>query len=151
LVNLGNDLPVTHVWLQPLNREETLQLIEALVVEQEPGRAEQHTLEPQRPLLSDFLFTQTEGQPLYLLEMLKLLREWLVPQLGAHGAWQLTLTREISTAIAQERLRHELFPPSVRSLIQARIAKLSPPSRRLVMASAVLGTQSSAQDLWQVA
>jgi predicted ATPase len=90
---------------------------------------------------------------LYLLEMLKLLREreWLVPQLGAHGTWQLTLTRDISTAIAQERLQHELFPPSVRSLIQTRIAKLSPPSRQLVMASAVLGTQSRAQDLWQVA
>jgi predicted ATPase/DNA-binding SARP family transcriptional activator len=153
LVNLGRDLPVTHVSLQPLNREETLQFVEALVVEQEPGRAEQLTQKPQRPLLSDFLFTQTGGHPFYLLEMLKLLREreWLVPQLGAHGTWQLTLTREISTAIAQERLRHELFPPSVRSLIQARIAKLSPPSRQLVMASAVLGTQSSAQNLCQVA
>jgi predicted ATPase len=153
LVNLGRDLPVTHLSLQPLNREETLQLVEALVVEQEPGRAEQHTQEPQSPILSDFLFTQTRGHPLYLLEMLKLLREreWLVPQLGAHGTWQLTLTREISTAIAQERLQHELFPPSVRSLIQARIAKLTPSSRQLVMASAVLGIQSRAQDLWQVA
>lgn len=153
LVNLGRDLPVTHVSLQPLNREETLQLVETLVVEQEPGRVPSHTQEPQRPVLSDFLFTQTGGHPLYLLEMLKLLREreWLVPQLGATGTWQLTLTREMSTVIAQERLRHELFPPSVRALIQARIAKLTPPSRQLVMASAVLGTQSSAQDLWQVA
>jgi len=153
LVNLGNDLPVTHVWLQPLNREETLQLIEALVAEQESGRGPLHPQEPQRPLLSDFLFTRTQGQPLYLLEMLKLLREreWLVPQLGANGTWQLTLTREMNTVIAQERLRHELFPPSVQALIQTRISKLTPLSRRLVMASAVLGSQSSAQDLWQVA
>ena len=153
LVNLGRDLPVTHVSLQPLNREETLQLIEALVVEQEPGRVPPHTQEPQRPILSDFLFTQTGGHPLYLLEMLKLLREreWLVPQLGANGTWQLTLTREMKAVIAQEWLRHELFPPSVRALIQARISKLTPPSRQLVMASAVLGTQSSTQHLWQVA
>jgi DNA-binding SARP family transcriptional activator len=153
LVNLGRDLPVTHVSLQPLNREETLQLIEALVVEQEPWRVPPHTQEPQRPVLSEFLFTQTGGHPLYLLEMLKLLREreWLVPQLGANGTWQLTLTREMNTVIAQERLGSELFPPSVRALIQARIAKLSPLSRQLVMASAVLGTQSRAQDLWQVA
>jgi predicted ATPase len=153
LVNIGRDVPVTHVSLQPLNREETLQLVEALVVEQEPGRAEQHTQEPQRPLLSNFLFTQTGGQPLYLLEMLKLLREreWLVPQLGANGTWQLTLTREMNTVIAQEWLRHELSPPSVRALIQARISKLTPLSRRLVMASAVLGSQSSTEDLWQVA
>jgi len=85
--------------------------------------------------------------------MLKLLREreWLVPQLGANGTWQLTLTREMNIGITQERLRHELFPPSVQALIQARISKLTPPSRRLVIASAVLGTQSSAQNLCQVA
>jgi tetratricopeptide (TPR) repeat protein len=153
LVNLGRDLPITQVSLQPLNQEETLQLIEALVVEQESGSVLPHTQEPQRPALSDFLFTQTGGHPLYLLEMLKLLREreWLVPQLGAHGTWQLTLTGEMTTALMQERLRRELFPPSVRTLIQARLSKLTPLSRRLVMASAVLGTQSSAQDLWQVA
>src|SRR5260370_36124952 len=57
----------------------------------------------------------------------------------------------MSTVIAQERLRHELFPPSVRALIQARISKLTPLSRQMIMASAVLGTQSSAQDLLQVA
>src|SRR5260370_32917285 len=57
----------------------------------------------------------------------------------------------MSTVIAQERLRHELFPPSVRALIQARIPTLTPLSRQLIMASAVLGTQSCAQDLSPVA
>src|SRR5260370_7166600 len=36
-------------------------------------------------------------------------------------------------------------------MIQARLAKLQPPARQLVLASAVLGTQVSAQLLWQVA
>jgi len=104
LVNLGRDLPVTHVSLQPLSREETLQLIEALVEEQEPEGASPPVHEPPRAVLSDFLFTQTGGHPLYLLEMLKLLREreWLVPQLGAHDTWRLELAEEITTAIVQE-------------------------------------------------
>src|SRR6266702_5455038 len=37
LVNLGRDLPVTQVALQPLSQAETLQLIKALVGEGEPG------------------------------------------------------------------------------------------------------------------
>src|SRR5260370_33514458 len=36
-------------------------------------------------------------------------------------------------------------------MMQARAAKLQPPARLLVLASAVLGTQVSAQLLWQVA
>ncbi len=153
LVNLERDLPVTHVSLQPLSREETLQLVETLVEEQEPEGASPPVHEPPRAVLSDFLFTQTGGHPLYLLEMLKLLREreWLVPQLGAHDVWHLTLAEEITTAIVQEQLRHELFPPSVRALIQARLLKLTPLSRQVVMASAVLGKRSSAHNLWQVA
>lgn len=41
--------------------------------------------------LGDFLFAQTGGQPLYLLETLKLLceRMWLVPQPGGDGTWRL--------------------------------------------------------------
>ncbi len=43
------------------------------------------------------------------------------------------------------------MPPSVRAMIQARLAKLAPAARRLVMASAVLGTRASAKLLWQLA
>ena len=41
--------------------------------------------------LGDFLFTQTGGQPLYLLETLKLLRDrqWLVPQSVPMEHWRL--------------------------------------------------------------
>ena len=41
--------------------------------------------------LGDFLFAHTGGQPLYLLETLKLFRDrqWLVPRLSANGTWGL--------------------------------------------------------------
>jgi predicted ATPase len=80
LADLGRDLPLTHVSLHPLNQAETRQLLQALVREQEPASA--HDPNPRlqsratRPskrqleALGDFLFAQTGGQPLYLLETL---------------------------------------------------------------------------------
>jgi predicted ATPase/DNA-binding SARP family transcriptional activator len=162
LTDLGRDLPLRQVSLQPLSQAQTLQLLEALVWERsEPGAARpsivasEPALASERPLvgLGDFLFAQTGGQPLYLLETLKLLREreWLVPQLGPDGSWRLEPSREMTAALAQERSRRALLPPSVRAMIQARLAKLAPAARQLVMASAVLGSQASARLLWQLA
>jgi DNA-binding SARP family transcriptional activator/tetratricopeptide (TPR) repeat protein len=172
LADLGRDLPVSQVPLQALSQAETLQLIEAIAGEGAQGTSsggeQRHhgtappstagaSPSPERkaPLvaLGDFLFAQTGGQPLYLLETLKLLREreWLVPRLAVDGTWRLELDVEIATAVAQERSRRALLPPSVHALIQARLAKLAPAARQLVMASAVLGTQATAQRLWQVA
>ena len=163
LANLGRDLPVTQVSLQPLSQTETLQLIEVLVGEgehstvrsstTEQGASPSQTRETKLSVLADFLFALTGGQPLYLLETLKLLREreLLVPRLGAGGVFRLEPTVDMATAVAQEGSQRELLPPSVRALIQARLAKLTQPSRQLVMASAVLGMQATAQHLWQVA
>ena len=162
LSDLGHDLPLRQVPLQPLSQAQTLQLLEALVGERSELGAtrpsptgSEPALASERPLvgLGDFLFAQTGGQPLYLLETLKLLRdrEWLVPQLGPDGSWRLEPTREMAAALVQEGSRRALLPPSVRAMIQARLAKLAPAARRLVMACAVLGSQASAKLLWQLA
>ncbi len=158
LADLGRDLPLSQVPLQPLSQAQTLQLIEALAGQEHnpacPSRAVP-AQEPERPLvaLGGFLFAQTGGHPLYLLETLKLLREreWLVPRVGADGTWRLEPAVEIAAAFAQAQSRRELLPPSVRAMIQVRLAKLSQPARRVVMASAVLGPSASARLLWQVA
>ena len=172
VADLGRDLPVSQVTLQPLSQAETFQLIQAIIVEGEHGARNGEELRErvtaqlapagawpapvqETPLvaLGDFLFAHTGGQPLYLLETLKLFRnrEWLVPRLGADGTWRLELAVEMATVVAQERARHELLPPSVRAMILARFSKLTQPARQVVMASAVLGSQVSAQRLWQVA
>src|SRR5947209_4805823 len=156
LADLGRDLPVRRVALQPLSQAEIRQLIEVIVGEQrEHGPARPSTAGPggpplsegERPLLrlGEILFAHTGGQPLYLLETLKLLRErqWLVPRLDADGSWRLEPSVEMAAALAQEPSRYELLPPSVRAMIQVRLAKLPQPARRLVMAGAVLGTQAS--------
>ncbi len=157
LLDLGRDLPTTQITLQPLNQEESLQLVEAIVEEEqrELGSGEQMTLAAKTPVvaLGHFLFAQTGGQPFYLLEMLKLLREkdLLISRMGTNGTWRLEPTHELVEAIRQEQFRRELVPPLVRAMIQARMAKLSQAARLLVIGCAVLGSRVSAQLLWQVA
>ena len=163
LLDLGRDLPLTQVSLQPLSQAETCQLIRALVREQEPGSIHRPDPELQSPaagdskrpleVLGDFLFAQTGGLPLYLLETLKLLRErmWLLPQPGGDGTWRLEPSVDLAATFAQEQSRRELLPASVRLKFLTLLAKLSPPARQVVMASAVLGEQTSAHRLWQVA
>src|SRR5205823_13003051 len=147
LTDLGRDLPVSQVPLQPLSQAQTIQLIQAVAGEGEPGtrsgeeQREQGTARLSRrgasPMqegesalvaLGDFLFAQTGGQPLYLLETLKLLRdrELLVPRLAAGGTWRLEPTQNIAAAMAQEQSRRELLPPSVRMMILTRLARLAP-------------------------
>ncbi len=168
LADLGRDLPLSQVPLQPLSKPETLQLLEAIAgdhgtrnegEQHEPGMVQPSTAEPWASLasalvaLGDFLFVRTGGQPLYLLETLKLWRDrqWLVPRLAADGAWRLEPTREMAAAVAQEGSQHDLLPPSVRTLILARLAPLSRAARQLVQVVAVLATSVSAPLLWQLA
>src|SRR6266852_5419919 len=94
LADLGRDLPLSQVSLQPLSQAETIQLVQAIVGQGAPGtqrageRREHGKAAPsmpgvspspaperERPLvaLGEVLFAQTGGQPLYLLETLKLL------------------------------------------------------------------------------
>jgi len=169
IADLGRDLPVTQVTLQTLSQAETLQLVQAVAGEGAHGTGERRTHDTARPsaagalpaqeaemplvALGQWLFARTGGQPLYLLETLKVLRDrqWLVPRLSADGAWRLELDVDMDVAVAQEQSWRELLPPSVRAMIQARLAQFAPAARQIVMASAVLGNQASAQRLWQVA
>ena len=161
LLDLGRDLPLTQLPLQPLGQAETFELLEALAGENHHGPARPSTsenghspeLKTALVALDDFLFAQTGGQPLYLLETLKLLRErqWLLSRLTAEGVFRLAPTEELMAALARKETRRELLPPSVRAMIQARLARLSAPARQLVRASAVLGSLASAKLLWQLA
>jgi DNA-binding SARP family transcriptional activator/tetratricopeptide (TPR) repeat protein len=172
LSNLGRDLPLTRIALQTLNQAETIQLLQAIAGEARPGTSsggeqrEHSAVMPATPgvqlspssetklsALGDFLFAHTGGQPLYLLETLKLFRDqhWLVPRLRVDGTWGLEPTGEMTAVLLQKQSRRALLPPSVRAMILARLAKLAPPASQLVQASAVLGNQATAKLLWQLA
>ncbi|HLH63185.1 MAG TPA: AAA family ATPase [Ktedonobacteraceae bacterium] len=170
--NLGRDLPLIQVTLQRLSQTETLQFLEAIIGQEETGTnrtEEQRERDLMRPVsseaggqsawkrqqsrLSNFLFDLTEGQPFYLLETLKLLRErqWLIPRLASDGTWRLVPDMEKIPALLEEQPRRNLLPAAVRAMILARMAKLTPLARQLVTASVVVDFRANAQHLWQVA
>src|SRR6266702_1236251 len=172
LSNLGRDLPLTRIALPTLNQAETIQLLQAIAEEARPGTSSggeqrEHSAvmpatlggepspasETKLSALGDFLFAHTGGQPLYLLDTLKLFRDqhWLVPRLRADGTWGLEPTGEMTAVLLQKQSRRAMLPPSVRAMILARLAKLAPTARQLVQASAVLGNQATASLLWQLA
>src|SRR5216684_1301358 len=171
LADLGRDLPLSQVSLQPLSQQETIQLVQAIVGQGAPGiksegeRREHGPAQSSRPVaspspelerplvaLGEGLFAHTGGHPLYLLETLKLLREreWLVPRLAADGVFRLEPSVDLA-ALGEARSRRDLLPPSVRTLLLARLAPLSRAARHLVQVVAVLATAASAPLLWQLA
>lgn len=123
LVDLRRDLPYTQVILRALSQTETTQLIETIVddvMSPSPAESETSPASP-RPLvgLAHFLFAQTRGQPLYLIETLKLMQDrwWLVPKRAADGTWKFMLAAELAEILAREQIRSELVPSSVRAMI----------------------------------
>src|SRR5579875_1192744 len=159
LADLGRDLPLSQLPLPPLNQTETLELLATLTAEEESSLASSSSdgasSAMQSPLLAlgHVLFARMGGQPLYLLETLKLLheRQLLLPRQTADGTWRLCPTGELVATLARPESREELVPPSVRTMIQTRLARLSAAARQLVRACAVLGHPVSAPLLWQVA
>lgn len=173
---LSRDLPTTRIALRALSQTETIQLLQATagnappeflggdeqreysaavpaIMPAMPGAALSPSTETPLVTLGDFLFAHTGGHPFYLLETLTLFRDrqWLVPRVSTDGAWRLEPTGEMVAVLAQKETRRALVPPSVRALILERLARLHPPTHRVVQASAVLGNQATATLLWQLA
>ncbi len=97
---------------------ETFELLEALATEESSPRGVSSASERPLVVLGNVLFAHTGGQPLYLLETLKLLRErqYLLPRLTEEGVFRLAPAEELVTALARQESRRELLPPSVRVL-----------------------------------
>src|SRR5215470_13170189 len=69
LSGLGRDLPVTHLALDPLTPEETVQLIRSLAPEEVSGPSEGRDAE----WFGRWLYAETGGQPFFIMETLKTL------------------------------------------------------------------------------
>ena len=78
--------------------------------------------------LADFLFTETEGNPFFLAEMLKSLEENGVLT-RQDGRWRADLARLAAVPL----------PGSVKTAVARRLGRLSPEARKLAGVAAVLG------------
>jgi len=82
------------------------------------------------PRLADFLHRESEGNPFYAVEYLR----WLIE----NGVVRIDSRRRIS-GLRAGMLREGALPSGVRSLIQARLARLDEEARTLLELAAVIG------------
>src|ERR1700730_18558420 len=140
--DLERAVPLTHLQLGPLTAEDILRLLQAL-----GGKDGRRVTDLER--FGEWLFTETEGQPFYLMETLKVLLERgaLTSRPNEDGGWTIDFT----AAMEHETVVRGVFPPSVREVIVARLYRLPPNAFALLVAGAVLGQGITFERLCQVA
>src|SRR5712692_556371 len=139
---LERAVPLTRLQLGPLASEDILRLLQAL-----GGKDGRRAADLDR--FGEWLFAETEGQPFYLMETLKVLLEQgvLASHPNGDGGWTLDFT----AALEHETVVRGFFPPSVREVICARLDRLTPNAAALLVAGAVLGQGITFEHLCQVA
>src|SRR6266480_7929839 len=135
-------VPLTHLQLGPLTAEDILRLLQAF-----GGKDAGRSADLER--FGQWLFTETEGQPFYLIETLKVLLERgaLTSRPNEDEGWTIDFT----AAMEHEMVVRGFFPPSVREVICARLDRLPPNAFALLAAGAVLGQGITFELLCQVA
>lgn len=141
LTRLKARLTVTPLMLAPLTVEDTLALVASLETGEELSPPKFNTF-------AQALFSETGGQPLYLVETIKALLEQnvLIPYHPAEGVQRLqwrTLAGETTGHFPLPRL----IPTSVREAILDRLSRLTPPATAMLTAAAVLGQAATFRQL----
>jgi len=143
--SMERTVPLTRLQLDRLTPEDILRLLQALggAGGKDGGRA------ADLERFGQWLFAETEGQPFYLMETLKILLERgaLASRPSEEGGWTL----DVTSALEHETVRRGFFPPSVREVIVARLDRLTPHAFALLVAGAVLGQGTTFERLCQVA
>jgi len=134
--------PLTRLHPGPLTPEDIVRLLQVLA-----GQDGRRAADLER--FSQWLFAETEGQPFYLMETLKVLLERgvLASRPNDEGGWSI----DFKAAMSHEMVVRGFFPPSVREVICARLDQLTPNAFALLAAGAVLGQASTFEHLCRVA
>src|SRR5712691_2952521 len=125
-------VPLTRLQLGPLASEDILRLLQTLGGK--GGKDVRRSANLER--FGQWLFAETEGQPFYLMETLKVLLEQgvLASHPNEEGGWSIDFT----AALEHETVVAGFFPPSVREVIVARLDRLTSNASALLVAGAVL-------------
>lgn len=131
LSNLDQSGTLTRIALSPFTAADTAELIKALSGEVGPVASS----------FSDWLYTETGGQPFYISEMLKTLLEkkWLRSEQGPDGGQRLDLSPALSERGSIRPELRGLLPAGVHKVVRARLSGLSPNAFLLAAAASVLG------------
>ncbi|QBD76598.1 hypothetical protein EPA93_11520 [Ktedonosporobacter rubrisoli] len=139
-----------HLELGPLARDEVVHLVTHLARAQ-PGLAWEQNNSESSPVtrFGHWLFQETDGHPLFLVEMIRALLERGVLDLrpSAQQGWVL----DVTSAARDTHALQGVLPPSVREIIRLRLARFTSEAQDLLLAAAVLEDQGIFEALCQVA
>jgi len=140
LADLNRALPGQRLALDSLTADHTLQLIQTL--------AGLESTTPALRAFSEWLFTETDGQPFFMMETLKALveRGVLATLPDQAGEWTVDFN-----SVEDRRALAGLLPSGVRDVIRARLVRLSPAAADLLAAASVVGQTAHFEALCQVA
>ncbi len=121
LERVARELSPVHIELEPLGERETVQMVLSI-------------LSPPDANFAQWLYSETHGQPYYLIETLKdlLERRVLHPKRRAEGIWTFSLDSEHDLGQAVR------VPSTVHAVIRSRLNRLSPNAFSLLAGGAVL-------------
>src|SRR5438132_4026869 len=155
-------IPLTALVLSAFTKEETQHFVQALAWAEQPlevgntsstgdcpGNREASTSRDALVPFANWLYFQTQGQPLYLVETLKelLARAIMLPSLQEHGSWGLVLR----TGLLAQTPVGDLVPQALRELIRSQLGRLTPSAWALLVAGAALGQGLTFERLIEVA
>jgi DNA-binding SARP family transcriptional activator len=155
-------IPLTAQVLAAFTQEETQRFVQELPWAEQPLEVRNNGLTDGCPdtggsstfrdvlvPFANWLYFQTQGQPLYLVETLKglLAREIILPSLQENASWGLVLR----TGLLAQTPVGDLIPASVRELISSQLGRLTPSAWALLVAGAALGQRLTFERLIQVA
>lgn len=139
LTHLAHDVPCDEVRLGMLSRAETGQLINGLIgasLEDEMARL---------PEFCDWLYNETDGQSLFVVETLKALVEDCVFRPAPDAdQWRIDWSQ------FDEQLLHSRVPPGIQDIIRGWLDRVSQPARDILSALAVLGENATFDNLRNV-
>jgi predicted ATPase len=138
-------VPLTRLLLGPLVLPDIVHLLQ--ILGGGTGRDGRRAADLER--FGQWLFAETEGQPFYLRETLKVLleRDVLAFHPNEDGGWTIDFT----SAMENETVVRGFFPPSVREVICAQLDRLTPKAFALLVAGTILGQGITFERLCQVA
>jgi DNA-binding SARP family transcriptional activator len=142
LTRLKHDVACVQVDLGELSQAETEQLLR-MALEPEAGQHDASLTQ-----FSNWLFAETDGQPLFLTETLKaLVEESLVRPVTTSAAWQIDWQKLDEQKLGSSR---KLFH-GVQEIIRGWLGRISDPAGELLAAASVLAQNASFDHLCRVA
>jgi len=147
LSGLKRTMQVTHLTLATLTPDDTIHLLSVLGKSGDEGAVANTAVEH----IGQWLFSETRGQPFFIMETLNMLfeRGLLTTRPLPDGSSLLDFTGFLDAL--QQATREALIPASVRDMIRARLESLSASALSLLMAGAVLGQGFTFELLLRVA